>query len=61
MWKKYVECHEEARAFLALLQPQRSTKEGVKLFLKIRKAILRNIGVKIMQEIQLNHCRISAI
>jgi hypothetical protein len=48
MWRKYVECHEEARILLSILSTERNGKESVRLFLKIRKSILKNIHAKIM-------------
>ena len=56
MWKKYVESHAEARMFLSMLQPDRCSRDNIKMFLKIRKNILRTIGPKLMQEIELKQC-----
>lgn len=58
MWKKYLEGEPEARIFLSLLSPERSEKEDVKLFLKIRKSIVRTVGPKLMQDTQLTHCNL---
>lgn len=56
MWKKYLEGYPEARLFLSVLSPERSHREGVKHFLKVRKAILRSLGPKLMQDVTLTHC-----
>jgi hypothetical protein len=56
MWRKYLEPHAEARMFLSMLQPDRSSCDNVRMFLRIRKSILRTIGPKLMQEIKLTHC-----
>ena len=56
MWKKYVESNGEARMYLSMLQPERSSKDNVRMFLKIRKNILRTIGPNVMEEIKLTHC-----
>ena len=48
MWKKYADKYAEARMFLSMLGAERNSRDNVKMFLKIRKNILRTIGPKVM-------------
>lgn len=59
-WKKYGDT-DEGRLFTTFLQQGRNQRKNVKLFMKIRKVLLKNINQKILQEIKLNHCIISII
>ena len=43
--------------YLSMLQPERSSRDNIRMFLKIRKNILRTIGPKVMEEIKLTHCK----
>ena len=56
VWRKCVDNEEEARLFLSVLRPERSTKEAVRRFLKVRKGIVRGVGPKLMQDVVFNHC-----
>lgn len=53
-WKKYSDT-DEARLLISLLNSDRNTKKSIKLFLKLRKILLKSINQKILQEINLTH------
>ena len=48
-WKKYIEHHEDAVLFITLLEKERSNKNKIRLFLKLRKLILGRLNQKILQ------------
>jgi len=55
IWKKYIDSSGEARMYLSMLQPERSSRDNIRMFMKIRKNILRTIGPNVMEEIKLTH------
>ena len=57
-WRKHLENHEECRVLLSLLTSERSTQESVKLFLKLRKTVLKELSSQIMEEIKMNQGRL---
>jgi len=56
IWKKYIDNSGEARMYLSMLQPERNSRDNIRMFMKIRKNILRTIGPNVMEEIKLTHC-----
>jgi hypothetical protein len=54
-WKRFVET-DEGKLLLTCLKEGRNDKTSVKLFLKLRKTLLKNLNQKVLQEIALTHC-----
>lgn len=55
-WKKYGDT-DEGKLLTSFLLPGRNERKSVRLFLRLRKILLKNLNQKILQEIKLNHCR----
>lgn len=53
-WKKYGDS-DEGRLLTTFLLRSRNERRNVRLFLRLRKILLKNINQKILQEIKLNH------
>ena len=53
-WKKYSET-EEGKLFGTFLQRGRNDRSSVRLFLRLRKILLKNINQKILKDISLSH------
>jgi hypothetical protein len=53
-WKKYSD-HDESKLFLTFLNRGRNERRHIKLFLKLRKILLKSINHKVLQEINLTH------
>lgn len=53
-WKKYVDT-DEGKLLASFLQSRRNQKSSIRIFLKLRKILLKNINQKILQEINLTH------
>lgn len=49
VWKRCIEGHEDAKLFLSLISDERNDKESVRVFMKIRKIILKTISAKILE------------
>ena len=54
-WKKNSGA-DECQLFLSFLCPSRNCKRQIRLFLKLRKVLLKTLNQKILQEINLTHC-----
>lgn len=54
-WRKYSD-HDETKLFFTFLKRGRNERKHVKLFLKLRKILLKAINQKVLQEINLTHC-----
>jgi hypothetical protein len=55
-WKKFADT-DEARLLLTFLRPTRNGRRSVRLFLKLRRVLLKNLNHKILEEILLTHGR----
>ena len=60
-WRKHLESHEECKVLLSMLTTERSEVKNVKLFLKVRKAILKTMSSQIMEEIKFTQGRFEGI
>lgn len=54
-WKKHSDT-DEAKLFLTFLKTNRNQKKSIKVFLKLRKILLKSINQKVLQDINLTHC-----
>lgn len=53
-WKRHSDT-DEGRLLISLLGEKRSSKRSVRLFLKMRKILLKPVGQKVLQEVSLTH------